>query len=346
MNNTKSQRWLTNHAYLPSHCDTFRNLDVRYCALHGTALIVGIKLFLRSLRYDVVILYQPPSIASSILCVLRWFMPISKPTLVFVDVVFNKPENQVWSQIKAFCRAILWKQVDLFLSHMVDVVALDTYYGIPRTKCRYIPFKVNSIEHLSDYAQFVKDEGYVFTGGKTRRDYDTFCHAMRQLPYRGMILTPQKMENAYHGTWFDESHIPENVYICRDDGSPDSWIKHMAAARIVVFAISSNVIHPAGVSAYLLAMALRKCVIITDCPATRNILENGKQAIIVRPEDPAALSAALCSVMEDQCLRDRIATCGHDYAIALGGERDLLQRIVDAIALHLRLNVVNGSIGA
>ena len=43
----------------------------------------------------------------------------------------------------------------------------------------------------------------------------------------------------------------------------------MGGARVVVIATVPTTIRSAGISTYLVAMALKKCVIITDGPATR-----------------------------------------------------------------------------
>jgi len=314
------------------------NVDLRieHFPITRSRLKSGIHLFLKSYKYDAVVLYQP-GMELLVLSLLRTFASrIRKPMLVVVDIVFTKPDSTLVDKIKKWAKHLMWMQVDLFLNHFKDVSALKTYYGIPASKCRYIPFKVNSWEKIS---RLEPQEGdYIFTGGRSRRDFYSFCQAMRSLPYKGIILTRGAKENAYHGTSFDESSVPDNVQLIHDDGSADSWIRYIAESKFVVLCVTRDPVSASSVGAYLLTMALRKCVIITDCPATRGILEDGEEAVIVPMQDPAALARAIVRVSEDSAFRNRVAETGHLYATSLGGEANLLQSIakgtLDALILR------------
>src|SRR5258708_11274322 len=116
---------------------------------------------------------------------------------------------------------------------------------------------------------------------------------MAGLPYETILLTPGGAENAEHGTHFEPSTLPRSIRVVRDDGSARSWIEHLANARIVVLCIAPDSISASGIGTYLLAMALKKCVIITDSPATRGILEHEKTAIVIPQGDGAAMLDAV-----------------------------------------------------
>ena len=78
-------------------------------------------------------------------------------------------------------------------------------------------------------------------------------------------------------------------------------------------------------------MALVKCVIITEGPATRGLLDDG-QAIIVPPSDANALRAAIVAAREDTAYRSRVASAGQRYARAIGAHerlaRDICREVV------------------
>jgi hypothetical protein len=57
----------------------------------------------------------------------------------------------------------------------------------------------------------------------------------------------------------------------------------------------------------------------------------------VPPHDVAALRNAICTAWEDAALRARIAESGRRYALSLGGEEDLLQRIYRQCLFTLEL---------
>jgi len=48
---------------------------------------------------------------------------------------------------------------------------------------------------------------------------------------------------------------------------------------------------------------------------------------LVPPHDVAALKDAICRAWEDDALRKRTAEAGRKYAVSLGGEAELLQRV-------------------
>jgi glycosyltransferase involved in cell wall biosynthesis len=74
-------------------------------------------------------------------------------------------------------------------------------------------------------------------------------------------------------------------------------------------------------------MALGKCVIITEGPATRGVLTE-KEVVLVPAGDPAALADAMRGVWSDDARRRDIAARGRRFALALQGEERLLGDIV------------------
>jgi glycosyltransferase involved in cell wall biosynthesis len=71
---------------------------------------------------------------------------------------------------------------------------------------------------------------------------------------------------------------------------------------------------PFGI-AIIEAMACKKPVIATTAGGIPEIVENGKNGILVPPENPKALAEAILSVLKDEILRNRIAANGHSTVI-------------------------------
>jgi glycosyltransferase involved in cell wall biosynthesis len=91
----------------------------------------------------------------------------------------------------------------------------------------------------------------------------------------------------------------------------------------------------AGIGVYLLSMALRKCVIISEAVGVSDVLLDG-QACIVPPGDVRALSDAIHKLWIDDSLREKYAEAGYRYATPLGGEDALRRSILHAIGLETR----------
>lgn len=291
-----------------------------------------LPLWLRSHQYDAVVMNQAPK-ALALFCALNTLWPFHRPALISVDLVLARPELTWGEWFKALAKRLLLDRVSLFLMHLKEAPDLKRYYNIGPDRLRYVPFKVNEIELLRHWPRH--EGSYVFTGGRSRRDYRTFCTALAGLPYPAQIVTPQAQENAEHGTDLTGLQPPPNVALVHDDGSFTSWVQKMAEARLVVFCISSETISPSGVSAYLVAMALEKCVIISDCPATHGILRHEETAILVPMCDPAALQAAIRRAWEDDDYRQRIAAGGRRYALSLGGEDVLMRNLAREVRKFL-----------
>jgi glycosyltransferase involved in cell wall biosynthesis len=74
------------------------------------------------------------------------------------------------------------------------------------------------------------------------------------------------------------------------------------------------------------AMALGIPVVVTDCPSgPSEILDGGKYGILVRPEDPEAIAAALTQVLSDKELRENLSRLALERAQDFSIEKLLKQ---------------------
>ena len=197
-----------------------------------------------------------------------------------------------------------------------------------------MPFKVNSWEILPARDAFTSDGEYVFCGGRSLRDLKTFKDAMAQVPYPGLLLYQHDASfMAMHGTTVDLNGLPSNVRPECHDGNNDTWIDFIRRAKLIVIPTFPNSIYAPGLSLYLLAMALRRCVIISEGPQTRGLLKD--EAIIVPPGDPGALAQAIRRCWEDDNLRKSTADAGRRYAELCAGEARMISDIVNACGQFL-----------
>lgn len=226
-------------------------------------------------------------------------------------------------------RVLCLKGVDRIFLYSRNNAALCRAYRIPPDKLAYVPFKVNSYEHVT--ATAIGDAGYVFSGGVSRRDYPTLVKACEGLPFPVRIVVPPPAQAKVHSTVLDESTLPPNVKVVHDDGSPESFLGHIAQSRMVVIPTKKRDFASTGTSVYLMSMALGKCVIISAGPTTDGILTDD-MAVIVPPEDPRALREAIQKVYTDDEYRCRLAQSGRKYALGLGDEKTFFQSLLTAMA--------------
>ena len=129
----------------------------------------------------------------------------------------------------------------------------------------------------------VSDEPFVFAGGDSMRDYAALVEAARQLDHPVFIATRTRP-----GIPDD---VPSNVTV--REVSKEEYLDLMRRASVVVVALKGATERSAGQANYLDAMAMGKCVIVTDGTGVRDYVEPGKTALIVPPDDPTALTDAV-----------------------------------------------------
>jgi glycosyltransferase involved in cell wall biosynthesis/SAM-dependent methyltransferase len=117
-------------------------------------------------------------------------------------------------------------------------------------------------------------------------------------------------------------------------GFQENPFKYMAAADVFVL---SSLFEGFG-NVIVEAMACGVPVIATDCPyGPREIISDGKNGILVKPEDASALARAILEVLNDDEMRKRLSVEGKDRA------NDFNAHTIAAEYEELFVNVVNGS---
>jgi glycosyltransferase involved in cell wall biosynthesis len=262
------------------------------------------------------------------LCLAKMLLPFSRGRIVSMDTVLPVPSTATArDRLRLLVKRVLFRRVHLFIEYFKETSGYERHYGIPRARFRYVPFKINRHERV--LATPTADEGYIFCGGNTRRDFRTLVEAVRSQPYPVRIVTMAESIISGHGSFLDEENLPRNVQVVRHDGS-DSFLDHIARARLVVLPIRKDNISASGIGVYLAAMALGKCVVISAGPAVNGVVPDGA-AIVVPPEDVGALRAAIAEAWSNHALRTATADAGRRYALALGGEERLCRSVLDVL---------------
>jgi len=258
------------------------------------------------------------------ICIHFLLFPWTRKPLVAVDLVLRIPVH--WKQrVGALMKRVLLLRVAHFIHYFRDISGYTRHFGISAARSSFVPFKVNIQDIRLSPAEFGDD--YIFTMGRSLRDYDSFIRAVAALPYPAAI--PEFSFNDFEGkdqafAW-TKDNVPPHLTILPDSGSSEDLVRNIAKARLVVIPTQASSICASGLSTYLDAMYLGKCVIISRGPGASDLLTD--QALLVPPHDVAALKDAIQRAWEDDSLRKRTAELGRDYALSLGGEEEFLQRV-------------------
>jgi glycosyltransferase involved in cell wall biosynthesis len=254
---------------------------------------------------------------------LLFLIPFHRCRIVTLDFFIGNPKP--W--LKPF---VSWSinRVSRLLVYFRNYAIFEKPYGIAPGKFHYIPFKINAFELIRDTPP--TDESYIFSGGRSRRDFATFFAAVEPLGYPVKILTGNQADLTPHGSTLEGLRVPPNVEILTGDSSPAYFVRLLAASRFVVIPIVRDSTTQAGIGVYLQAMAAHKCVIISSGLGVSDVL-SGEEALIVPAGDVHALREAIQKAWSDPALRQRYADNARSYAFPLGNEDTLRKTILHSL---------------
>jgi glycosyltransferase involved in cell wall biosynthesis len=254
-------------------------------------------------------------------CLIR---PFFRFRLVSVDILLRPPRGYR-DRLLCLLRRALLTQVDKFILYFKNTVGYQRYYGINPSKIHYVPFKVNGMGE-SVFPAASPEGDYVLCAGRTLRDLRTFVAAMEVAGCPGLLLQQQDKEMQAHGTTPFAGNLPPNLRVALHEGDElATFLQFIAGAKLVVIPRFKDDIASTGISTYLMAMGLGKCVILSRGPGAEDLLKD--EALLVEPENVAALAKAIRVMWEDDSRRKQIAAAGKRYADQCQGSRRLAQDV-------------------
>jgi glycosyltransferase involved in cell wall biosynthesis len=142
-------------------------------------------------------------------------------------------------------------------------------------------------------------------GKDLARDYATVVDAVGPLDVETRLVAhPRNLQGL---------NVPSHVHA--DDGLPSVELRDLYARAACVVVAQHRDGYPygseaGGLTALLEAMAMAKPVVATDRAILRDYVEDGTDALLVPPEDPAALRGAVERVLGDPELAARLGAAG------------------------------------
>jgi hypothetical protein len=173
-----------------------------------------------------------------------------------------------------------------------------------------------------DLAATTSEDGGVFAGGDSLRDYEPLLRASRSLQVPVTVAT-RLLEG--------RRDLPANVNA--------GWVEHarfmelMRKASVVVVALAKTSERSAGQQTYLNAMALGKLVIVPDVMGVRDYISSGKTGLIVPPGDADALAADLRWALDpsNRALVSEMAARARDDVRARFSPEDYVERVLEVV---------------
>ena len=181
-------------------------------------------------------------------------------------------------------------------------------YGVSQNKFAF----VRHHHTLKRYQFEVGDDGYIFTGGDSDRDYGPLLEAIRDLPVPCVMATrrPQLLTGL---------QVPANVRVV--SATPAEFRQLMARSRMVVVPMRANLLRTGGQQTFLNAMYMSKPAILTDPEGGVDYIQHGKTGLLVPHGDAEALRNAIQYLWEHPEDARVMGERGQEAAVPLTTER-------------------------
>jgi glycosyltransferase involved in cell wall biosynthesis len=182
-----------------------------------------------------------------------------------------------------------------------NVVYSQAWIGSQRPSVReravFVPLPVDG--DLAAARGVARDDGFVFAGGGTGRDFATLIEALRDsdVPLRVVTFSPKTLG------W--EGQLPANVSV-EWRMSPNAFLERMAAASLVVVPLR-EARSDFGQTTTVQALALGKPVVATRSPGIVDYVHDGREGFLFEAGDVQACRTAVVRLYGDTDLR---AACG------------------------------------
>jgi glycosyltransferase involved in cell wall biosynthesis len=166
-----------------------------------------------------------------------------------------------------------------------EVEQFPRTWSVSPDRVRFTAF-THTLWPMTPEQEAVSDQGYVFAGGNSVRDYGLLAAALKDTQVRVRIAA----------NWTPSSPLGDNFEVAAR--SHEEFMTLLRGCAVCVVPLQQS-IRSAGQQTYLNAMLLKKIVVVTDAPGVRDYIEHGVTGIIV-PPNAADLRAAVQHVLRER----------------------------------------------
>ena len=209
-----------------------------------------------------------------------------KPGHIILELMLDEDQDDILWKIKVFFQRLCFSSVDVvFVSARREIDVYAKRLRLPENRVRFLPFHTNIIE-----PSMVPGTGeYIFSAGKTGRDFATLAAAVEGLDVKVVVVSDQ-----YH---LQGINFPPNVEVYCDIPY-EQYMKLLRGSSLVVVPLK-KLVKSTGQVVFLEAMALGKPVVVTETVGSEDYIEHEVTGILVPPEEIHALRQAVINFIED-----------------------------------------------
>lgn len=167
-------------------------------------------------------------------------------------------------------------------------------YNIPKEKFLYHHYHTT----MENFEFKIGDEGYIFAGGNTARDYRTFIEAVKSIDHPVFIATTIEGIKKMAEPW---KHIEVSAV------TPGEFYQKMASCKMLVECHLPDSFRTVGHQTMLNAMWMGKPVVIADRNSARGYIDDEEEGLVVDSGDIEGVRAAIIRLLQNPDLAGTLA---------------------------------------
>ena len=271
-------------------------------------------------KYDVVI--SIGFVNGLLISCIRKLLRLHRPAHIIVDATVATTLSDIGGMKRGVLRWLL-NQVDAVITFSSEQCTFWSRIGPSPQKVHFFPLSVD-LDFWNSHKAPEKSSTYIFSGGKSGRDYRTLIAAVEQIKLPLVLVTtknPATGENGVEGVT-----IPPNVRII--EGVPIYTFRDlMEGAKFVVIPLKS--IHsPEGQTVLVEAMAMEKAVIVTKAAGTVDYIIDGETGLFVEAGNINNLKAKIIYLEHNPGEIERLGKNAKRYAEEMFSEQVFAKRFI------------------
>jgi glycosyltransferase involved in cell wall biosynthesis len=302
-------------------------------AYNLTGLLAGLRLFAKRRLCQGVVTDGGSS--GMIFAWLQTLCPWGRKPHVLIDCLWELPSSPWKAWFKKMRLRLAARSVRRFVvwaSH--EAVDFPRVFGLPPEQFEYVPFH----HTLRDYDYEIRDDGYLFAGGNSDRDYRTLVEAVRNVDVPVWLAMTRR--DLIAGI-----DLPPHVRV--EATSAEGFRQAMAGAKLIVVPMMPGTLRSGGQQTCLNAMLLGKPTIAVGRRWAVDFIADGENGLIVDYADPQGLQNAVRWVLDNPDAARRMGERARERAAWFTTERcmravrDLVvEETSSTVRFHSRLESV------
>jgi glycosyltransferase involved in cell wall biosynthesis len=287
------------------------------------SLLIAIKFMLIRHNYDAVIVSG--NLLGNYITWLQSIIFFGKKPTIMIDCLWAVQSNLIKHKTKSALHRLSSLSVDKFVVWARHEISdFSRIFGIPKDKFTFIPFHTT----INEFTYRIANEGFVFAGGNSDRDYKTLIEAMRGLDIPLFIASSDP-------SLFADIDIPPNVTV--QAVSHQEFRDKMASSRVTVVPIKKGLLRSPGQQTILNSMAMGKPTIVVGRKDAEDYIVNGETGVIVDYEDALELRKVIVKLFCDEELHQHIASKSAEYALEM--DEEMCFKAIYDVAISYVVNV-------